>query len=618
MGLFDDSDDDITELPLFTRIKRKPNDSSETIGQHSQQISNSCEHLADKTELSAKLTTSEPLIDENKLSNHTLTLDSDDDAEEDKTLTNALNDSLEPISNIRKSMASEPITDSSESVSCSSEKIINSYEPTTSRELDMNYPNNLSNETLTLDSDSKDSDSNQLLNTKDVSNDSIEVVYCSPTNQNKGPNDSIPTQPKNSCDHSFRSTVSDWTPIKAKFISRTPTLQKIVQKKTKVSVKKSIDILNNRGRKEKPTQVEKALQKERDRVNKEVLMSRALKNSTKYCFAVIDRKLYELIKESLDHLFAEKECNFRVTDSPSYEMCVTWIRKHLEVVDSDCQSTDSPKSIQSSQSSIATTEVSEQHMILVMDVTDFIARVNAYVIKSGQTLFDLIQDVTKRTIVKNVVLVVPKLDNYFKRQKSKEDKLYRQRLKELDSDTQTFSQNPRRQRRESMPSITREDMDLALIDMEVRIESQLRVALIKVNDYSEVSKVVYRYTRAVAESSARKEKNSDFSWYVEADNRNCVDPIDEASRLKLWKHQLMQFPKVSYHIANAIATQYPTPKSLLEAYSRQSNPELILADVIVTRRQLSGSTTERKVGPELSQRIHRFMTSTDPQKLLDR
>ena len=101
-------------------------------------------------------------------------------------------------------------------------------------------------------------------------------------------------------------------------------------------------------------------------------------------------------------------------------------------------------------------------------------------------------------------------------------------------------------------------------------------------------------------------KNLDFCWFAEADKRAAVDPIDHNSYLKLWKRQLMQFPKISYEIASAIASAYPSPNSLLEAYADHQKPESLLSDIVVVRTQPNGTTTERKIGHELSARVHRF------------
>ena len=498
-----------------------------------------------------------------------------------------------------------------------------------------------SNDTLTLDSDSEEE--KQSTKANDVSNDSIEVVFCSPTLQSQQKdndlNEDIEDKPNdgNTSVMSFRSIGSnDWTPIKPKFINRTPFGQKTVRNRTQSSLKKSINFLNKKQTKEQKEmqrviqredkerernekKIQKELQKQKENANKQVLKSRGIKNANKYCFAVIDRKLYELIKNFLDKLFAEKESNFRINDCPSVPMSVTWIRKSLHLIEEQMESSTCGQSSQmSSQTTIGDREVPENHILVVIEANDFIERVNSYVTNCGETLFDLAKEVIEKTNLKNLTLLVLKLEQYFKRQKTKAQSQFKQRINQLDSDLS--NPNRRQNRRESMPSVTREDVDLALIDMEFKLmafDSQAKISVIKANDYSEVTTYIYRYTRSVAESLIRNErKNQNIGWFAEADNRSTVDPTDASSHEKLWKRQLMQFPKISYEIANAIVSQYPTPKSLLEGYSRHSNPESLLEDIVVSRRQPNATNTHRKVGKQLSNRIHLFMTSRNGDQLL--
>jgi hypothetical protein len=480
--------------------------------------------------------------------------------------------------------------------------------------------NKLIDETFTIDDDSDDNKSLRL-SPIDVSNDSIQVLSYSPNTQNRDSNDIEEDNEWSDC-----KTSSDTSsPIKAVFINRTPFLKN----KNKTPLKKSVKnnnksqemIINRMAQKEERKRIrdqkkaEKEMTKIREKANKEVLKSKGFKESLKYCFAIIHIKLYEMCEQSIDEIFAQREANYRLTDSPLVPLSVTWIRKHLNL-------TEEPDSNGlSSQASVTDYEVPLNHILVFIETNVFIERVHAFVTQSGETLFDFVKNIKLLSNKNNVTLLVYQLDQYFRRQKSKSQNQFRQRFNELYS-TETTSQPIRRQNKcDSLPSVTKEDIDLALIDLELKlmqIDTDFKVSLIKVNDSSELATLIFRYTRSVAESLSRNEKNlqQNFCWFADADNRNTVDPIDDRSHEKLWQKQLMQFPKISKDIANAIIFKYPTPKCLLETYSRVTQPELLLADIVVARTQPNGKITERKIGRELSTRVHLFMTSRNGDQLL--
>ncbi|NXT82004.1 EME2 endonuclease, partial [Zapornia atra] len=86
---------------------------------------------------------------------------------------------------------------------------------------------------------------------------------------------------------------------------------------------------------------------------------------------------------------------------------------------------------------------------------------------------------------------------------------------------------------------------------------------------------------------------------------------------EVWKRQIQQFNRVSPATAEAIAKAYPSPALLVKAYqecSTEDEKRLLLSDIRV-RSETGGP--DRRVGPDLSRRIHLFMVSTDPDLVLD-
>ncbi|XP_066955609.1 crossover junction endonuclease EME1-like [Macrobrachium rosenbergii] len=84
--------------------------------------------------------------------------------------------------------------------------------------------------------------------------------------------------------------------------------------------------------------------------------------------------------------------------------------------------------------------------------------------------------------------------------------------------------------------------------------------------------------------------------------------------LKLWRQQLEQFINVGNEVAQAIVREYPSPQALVQAYRHSTSEKEashLLADIPV-RRGIGPLESTRRIGPELSKKIHLFFTCTDP------
>ncbi|XP_029432415.1 probable crossover junction endonuclease EME2 [Rhinatrema bivittatum] len=112
---------------------------------------------------------------------------------------------------------------------------------------------------------------------------------------------------------------------------------------------------------------------------------------------------------------------------------------------------------------------------------------------------------------------------------------------------------------------------------------------------------------------------------------------------QVWKRQIQQFNRVSPAMAAVVSSAYPSPHLLLQAYEKCSTEQErlnLLSDLQVRTGTgsehscdpaLTGSEQpedkgqcpvrvkqrERRIGPDLSRRIYRFMTSKNPDLILD-
>ncbi|XP_046523046.1 probable crossover junction endonuclease EME2 isoform X3 [Equus quagga] len=84
-----------------------------------------------------------------------------------------------------------------------------------------------------------------------------------------------------------------------------------------------------------------------------------------------------------------------------------------------------------------------------------------------------------------------------------------------------------------------------------------------------------------------------------------------------WRRQITQFNRVSPAVAEAVVSAFPSPRLLQQAYAACSTEQerlALLADLPV---EAGEGVRPRRVGPDLSRRIYLFLTTTDPDLLLD-
>ncbi|GAB1602807.1 crossover junction endonuclease EME1-like [Argonauta hians] len=136
-----------------------------------------------------------------------------------------------------------------------------------------------------------------------------------------------------------------------------------------------------------------------------------------------------------------------------------------------------------------------------------------------------------------------------------------------------------------------------------------------VQSSTDIISLIKSFTKAVGEKPGKKDRlQSEFSFHnVKGNSSN-----SSCNTQDLWKLQLQQFKNVSSDVANAIVSQYPTPKSLFQMYQTCSSEKeciKVLEDIVV-RRNAGVLESVRRIGKETGRRIYQLMTSKDPDLLL--
>ncbi|XP_036889485.1 crossover junction endonuclease EME1 [Sturnira hondurensis] len=167
------------------------------------------------------------------------------------------------------------------------------------------------------------------------------------------------------------------------------------------------------------------------------------------------------------------------------------------------------------------------------------------------------------------------------------------------------------------PTVSRVDMEKALVDLQLHTDAQARV----VQSWKELADFACAFTKAVAEAPFKKLRDqTSFSFCLESDWTGGAK-VDRTGRglAQVWRRQIQQLNRVSLEMASAIVAAYPSPQLLAQAYRQcfsEQERQNLLADIQV-RRGEGITSTSRRVGPELSRRVYLQMTALQPDLSLD-
>ncbi|XP_010136655.1 PREDICTED: crossover junction endonuclease EME1, partial [Buceros rhinoceros silvestris] len=263
----------------------------------------------------------------------------------------------------------------------------------------------------------------------------------------------------------------------------------------------------------------------------------------------------------------------------------------------------------------------EPDVLVLLRLEEFLSMVRNYKQEAqgcaaGQkeTLESYADRVMEKMPGKFLALAVVGVEAYFRSPRAQSKKGLQQAAA---SQEEKQGKQRKRKVKDSVPEITRLDVEEALV--ELQLSKPVQVSFFET--WEELGEFAMMFTKAIAEAPyKRQQENTEFPFYLE--KGSCggvkVDPSGKGL-LEVWKRQIQQFNRVSLEMAEAIVSAYPSPQLLIQAYSRCSSEqerENMLANIPVHRGD-GVTATSRRVGPELSRRIYLQMTSHDPDLYLD-
>ncbi|KAJ6639351.1 Crossover junction endonuclease EME1 [Pseudolycoriella hygida] len=129
---------------------------------------------------------------------------------------------------------------------------------------------------------------------------------------------------------------------------------------------------------------------------------------------------------------------------------------------------------------------------------------------------------------------------------------------------------------------------------------------------------VQQFSKSIGDIPFKKQQSElsdDQNFFVINDNRDCVSVKGKTGLSSLWQHHLTKLPLVALETAEAIIAEYPMPRVLLEAYGNNPDGPDLLENIPV-RRAGGPLSSVRRIGPELSKKLHALYTKNDPNYIL--
>lgn len=338
-----------------------------------------------------------------------------------------------------------------------------------------------------------------------------------------------------------------------------------------------------------------AIQRQADKANG---VGKFLQN----CTAIIDKSAAEIIDPegyTIRTLFDEASALYRMDDCTKYESSITWSYRRTEA-----------KGL-----NLVETHKDADWTLFVMDGADYLRRILLYRDDPDncESIKNFICDTMTCSGV-NFMLLVYNLSKSLKEAKRQDEKQFRQNFRntyESNRPGTTSGVDKRDGTTEGAASIGLTDLQDLRLDLELEIKFEHPNWKLQI-DFEEKREdaiaAIVRYTKSVAklEIERRKTEQTDFDWAINADKERAIDPLKDLT--KLWEKQLLQFAQLTTPIAKAITSEYPSPATLIDQYKHLTpeEGENLLAELHIGRLR-------KQVGPTISRRIYRFMTTRDPK-----
>ncbi|XP_074598659.1 methyl methanesulfonate sensitivity 4 [Brevipalpus obovatus] len=449
-----------------------------------------------------------------------------------------------------------------------------------------------------------DTDSNTNTNTNDLRSES---------------ENNLDESPRRKSPHSLNDNDSNNDKVAKKKRTRRTPEEISAAKEEKEKLRQVREEQRNERQKERELREKlKKNQQERSKALRQAAAAQNLANCHKSCKTFVCSKILERFctRSELLAVFEERGAPIFFIDECSLEFGVRWKRELRRVNEATDSSHDELSPVK-----VTHEDVNEENILLVLGTDKYVPMVFESRKKisdqevNGETLHDFVASVLTK-YDKNLTIVFFGFEKYLQQQKRVQNREFLE---------QQGLGSGRNVQRGDLPSIKRNDLDWVILDVlfsRNSWSSNKKVHFMSAESGSELCAILWAQTRAIATAPQKKVQREQhgLDWYAQNDAYGAVDINSEEDITPLWTKQLATFPKVSLDLAKTIAHNYPTPLNLLSAYRQCATAcekDELLADIEVSRNNFTRGNTVRRIGPQISKRIHLLMTSNQPDILLD-
>ncbi|XP_053327517.1 probable crossover junction endonuclease EME2 [Spea bombifrons] len=274
----------------------------------------------------------------------------------------------------------------------------------------------------------------------------------------------------------------------------------------------------------------------------------------------------------------------------------------------------------------------EDEMLVLVQSKDFLASVSCFaqavkyssIGDQDEEALGSLFGISKRHQEKKTTMVVIGLQEYRWCQKLSR-RMERQSLEQNDNICESQSES----------NATKKQIQEAFVFLQLSFEMEV----LCLDSWKELGKHVCAVTKSLAQRPFRKHwDDQTFSFCTSAGSWKGWGPRGTLTGLPLsWRRQIQQFNRVSPAMAAAVTEAYPSPQLLMKAYAEcatEREKMALLSNLHVLPERNAGDADEaegsdaphgdhqpqgreRRIGPDLSRRIWLFMTSPNPEQVLD-
>ena len=153
-------------------------------------------------------------------------------------------------------------------------------------------------------------------------------------------------------------------------------------------------------------------------------------------------------------------------------------------------------------------------------------------------------------------------------------------------------------------------------DLFTDIQLTYGINVLLIENETQFIQLLTQITKAIAEAPMKRCQRKDV-LFVNGPSCVKIDANTGEGSKKAWKMMLEQMFNVSSDISSSISSHYPSFNSLMQAYQSVSPEEgLTLLSEILVRRGFGSLQQSRRVGPELSKRIYKFLQTQDKDEVI--